>query len=97
MKPWKLGPKDNENPQINQSNDPITKPVKVCISIDKAFFRRIIPACAKPNAGVCSITNVVAIIINDVSPSFNCSHPGGIFDVAFVVNMVSNNQTYSLV
>jgi hypothetical protein len=40
-------------------------------------LRRIIPACASPNAGVWSITKVDAIIIKAVSPSFINSHSGG--------------------
>ena len=34
------------------------------------FFRRIIPACAMPMAGVCIMTTVAANIINAVSPAF---------------------------
>ena len=34
-----------------------------------AFFRLMVPACAKPSAGDCSMTKVLAMIMNAVSPS----------------------------
>ncbi len=36
------------------------RPVKVCMSIDKAFFLLIEPAWEIPAKGVCNMTNVVA-------------------------------------
>ena len=63
------GPKTRENPMLNQSMDPITKPVSTCMSIDSAFLRRIRPAWHNPSAGVCSITNVVAMTMKPVSES----------------------------
>ena len=68
-----VGPNVKENPTANQRREPMDRPVKVCISIDRAFFLRMRPACARPSAGVCNITKVEAIIMKAVSPSFSGS------------------------
>ena len=45
------------------------KQAGTCIIFDSEFLRRIMPACAMPMAGVCSITSVVPNIIIAVSPA----------------------------
>ena len=69
MRPDWLGPKVREKPTVNQRSEPMASPVNVCISMLRAFFLRMIPACASPSAGVWSITKVEAMIMKAVSPS----------------------------
>ena len=52
MTPPSEGPNVRLNPAMNQSKDPMTRPNNTCIIIDRAFLRRMRPACAIPIAGV---------------------------------------------
>ena len=68
MKPPAVSPKHSAKPMTYHSTEPTHMPVSVCMSMLSAFLRRIMPACAIPIAGVCSMTKVVAMIIIPTSP-----------------------------
>jgi hypothetical protein len=43
-------------------------PVRICMMVEREFFRRRSPACATPIAGIWRNTNAVAKNINEISP-----------------------------
>ena len=69
MKPLPLrsGAKARLKPMNHHMRLPTAMPAMHCIIIEREFLRRIMPACAMPMAGVCSITSVVPNIMSAVS------------------------------